>query len=402
MQRNISLYPWYRLVRNLLFWQAVWFLYFQVELSAAQAILLYAVYDITTTALEVPSGYLSDRAGRRLTLLLSAAAGLAGALCLGLGDSFAVFALGQALLGAHTAFASGTDTSLYYESLAAEGRAGEVEAGEVHAWRFGFAGLALSAVLGGAMALLHPVLPFLAGAAAFAVLLVLTLLFSEPPREHRDGLTGTEAARLGRLWTALRTPVLAWLFAVGVLMYGFSHIPFVFGQPFIAAALHDAGFDAGAPLVSGSVTAVMMLISLAVSLAAPAMRKRFRLAPMLLFAFAIQIAMAAVLALSNAPWVILVLLLRMVPDALSTPFVIARIQPLLDNDSRATFLSLKSLAGRLLFAASLWLAATSTSDAAAMPYADIQVVLWAYAGVGAIALAGLALAATRLPLARSR
>ncbi|WP_170865037.1 hypothetical protein [Roseovarius marisflavi] len=40
--RNIAIYPW--------------FLYFQAQLSATEAILLYAIYDVGTTALEVPSG----------------------------------------------------------------------------------------------------------------------------------------------------------------------------------------------------------------------------------------------------------------------------------------------------------------------------------------------------------
>jgi len=35
MARNIRLHRWSRFLRNLLFWQAVWFLYFQYVLSAA-------------------------------------------------------------------------------------------------------------------------------------------------------------------------------------------------------------------------------------------------------------------------------------------------------------------------------------------------------------------------------
>ena len=53
LARNLRLYPWYQFFRSLLFWQAIWFLYFQQELSAAEAILLAATYDVATTALEV-------------------------------------------------------------------------------------------------------------------------------------------------------------------------------------------------------------------------------------------------------------------------------------------------------------------------------------------------------------
>ena len=38
MQRNIALYPWFKFVQQLLFWQAIWFLYFESRLSAAEAI----------------------------------------------------------------------------------------------------------------------------------------------------------------------------------------------------------------------------------------------------------------------------------------------------------------------------------------------------------------------------
>lgn len=100
MVRNIALYPWFRLLQNLLFWQAIWFLYFQNELSAAEAILLYSVLEITTTVLEVPSGYLSDRIGRRTTLMIASIFAVLGGVSLAAGQGFALFALGMASLGA--------------------------------------------------------------------------------------------------------------------------------------------------------------------------------------------------------------------------------------------------------------------------------------------------------------
>jgi len=117
LNRNIALYRWSRFLRSLIFWQAVWFLYFQDVLSAAEAILLYAVYDVAVTALEVPSGYMSDRLGRRKTLILSAFAAFGGAVLLAIGDSFMTFAMGQILIGTGGALASGTDEAMLYESL---------------------------------------------------------------------------------------------------------------------------------------------------------------------------------------------------------------------------------------------------------------------------------------------
>jgi MFS family permease len=395
MARNVSLYPWFKMFQSLLFWQAVWFLYFQDRLSAADAILLYAIYDIGTIALEVPSGYMSDRLGRRFTLIAAMVAGLGGSALLALGDSFAAFAAGQLLIGASTAFISGTDSALLYESLAVLGREREVERQELRAWRFAFTTLAVSAVAGGAMALAGQRLPFLAGLVAFAGGLFVCLRFTEPRHVTPAGQQGTELLRLGALKSAFGEPVLRWLFGLSMLMYAFSHVPFVFGQPFILEALAKIGLAPQAPMVSGAVTSVMMLISVGASLFAPWLRRAMGLAPILLLAFALQIALCGLLALTNDAVAIGFLFLRMVPNALSRPFVAARMQPLLSNAARATYMSLQSFCGRLILSASLFLAAGSASAVGQMPYAEIQRVLAGYVLAGLVCLGLLTVLARR-------
>lgn len=391
--RNIAMMPWFAFFRNLTFWQATWFLYLQAELSAAEAILLYAVFDVATTVLEVPSGWMSDRLGRRVTLITAAFAGAAGTGLLAFGEGFATFALAQVLIGVLVALVSGTDSALLYESLAAEGREEETEAKELTVWRFGFVALALSAVTGGWMAQTDGSWPFLATMVSHTALASIAFILTEPPRDDRARREG-DVLRLATLRPAFRMPVLLWLFVLSVLMYGYSHIPFVFGQPFIQDALQAVGLASEAPLVSGAVTSVMMIVSVLVSIIAPGLRKRLGLGPLLLGAFGLQIGLAGVLAVSNAPWVIGFLFLRMVPSSLSGPFILARIQPLLENETRATYLSLRSFGGRLLFATSLFFAAGSASDVGTMPFEDIRAILVWYVAFGVVMLLGL-LAALR-------
>jgi MFS family permease len=378
--RNVALYPWQRFFQNLLFWQAIWFLYFQQELSASEAILLYAVYDLTVTLLEVPSGWFSDRLGRRMTLLISGTGWVAGSVLLAVGGDFWIFMLGQAALGAGSAFMSGTDASLLYESLVAEGREDEVEAQELRAWRFSFSALGLSAVTGGALSLLgHPLAFGLSGAAA-AVALAITARFVEPPHSRVES---TEIERLTHMVGQLRQPVLGWLFALSLVMYGYSHLPFVFGQPFILEAVGGVGLSASAPLVSGGVVSLMMLVSVGASMVAERLRDLMGLRAILLLAFGMQVLLPLALSLSASVLLIAVLLLRMVPDALSRPFITARIMPLLSDDSRATFLSLKSLCGRIAFAGSLALI-SGAGGAGEMEFEAIRRVLGGYAAAGAV------------------
>lgn len=392
MAENLRLYPWFKFAQSLLFWQAVWFLYFQQEVSPAAAIALYAVYDISVTLLEVPLGVLSDRMGRKRTLIAGALSGAVGSVLLAMGDGFLVFAAGQVLIGAGAAFASGTDSATLYESLAASGREDEVETQETRALQFSLWGFAVSAVAGGAMALWSFPATFWAAAVAMLVALALAMRLTEPPREQTVGPT---IGQIGALRAAMAQPVLRWIFVLAMVMYGFSHLPFVFGQPFIASALADVGLGDETPLVSGAVSAVMMWMSFFASLYAIRLRGRLGLTGILLLAFGMQIGLIAVLTLTQSWIAIAVLFLRIVPDALSHPFKMGRIQPLLRDEVRATYVSMQNLAGKLAFAVSLFVAAGAASNVAEMPYADIRAILGWYVAAGAMIWTGLALTARR-------
>jgi hypothetical protein len=219
---------------------------------------------------------------------------------------------------------------------------------------------------------------------------------AEPPqtRDEADSLH----AQVATLKAAMVHPVLAWLFVLTVLMYGFSHLPFVFGQPFILSALEGWGLAAEAPLVSGAVTSAMMLVSVLASLAAPGLRRVLGLPLLLLCAFGLQIALVGALAVSTSALVIGVLLLRIVPDSLAYPFIIARIQPLLESRTRATYLSLKSLAGKMVFAVTLMFAASTAQDVGLLPTDDLQRILGVYAVGGILCLALLAMLARRIQI----
>lgn len=395
--RNIALYPWYRFCQSLLFWQAVWFLYFQDRLSAAEAILLYVAYDLATTLLEVPSGYLSDRLGRRLTLIAAAVCGLGGAGLIVLGDSFVVFVLAQGLIGASTALMSGTDSAFLYESLVAEGRAAETEAQEAAAWRFSFAGLGVSALVGGALWAVDPAAPFVATVAAAAAGMILALRFSEPPHA---GVAASEGGRAAMIWTALRQPRLAWFFAHSVFLYVFNHVAFVFAQPFLLDAVGGAGAEGTAALVSGGVTALTMGISVAATMAGPWLRPALGLTGLLVGAFAVHVALALALGFAEGGIVVALLFLRMVPDAICRPVVMAEVQPMLGDEGRATYLSIRGLSGRLLLAASLFAASFVAPEGGVLDQAALQTVMASFAMAGLVALTSLALLARRAGVAR--
>ena len=147
----------------------------------------------------------------------------------------------------------------------------------------------------------------------------------------------------------------------------FSHVGFVFGQPFIFEALGSDQTQSFAVIVSGSVSAAMMGVSLLASAVSKRLRQRLGLAGILLFAFGIQISINGVMAIENSIYLSAILLLRMVPDAFSRPYILAAVQPLLANDNRATYLSMQSFLGRVIFAVTLYGAATYSGGVSPCP-----------------------------------
>ncbi len=86
-------------------------------LSIAEVVLIEIIFTITVLLLEVPSGTLSDRWSRKYVLALNSLFFIGYIILFALSHSFMVFALGVLLAAAHSAFQSGTDTSLLFDSL---------------------------------------------------------------------------------------------------------------------------------------------------------------------------------------------------------------------------------------------------------------------------------------------
>ena len=181
-------------------------------------------------------------------------------------------------------------------------------------------------------------------------------------------------------------------------MYTFSHVPFVFGQPFILEAINAAKLGLDAPIVSGAVTATMMLVSVATSWFAPTLQQRFGVGRVFLIALGMQVGLIGLLALTNHPAAIALLFLRMVPDSLARPYILARIHPQLSDTARATYLSLQSFCGRLLFATTLYLSSLAATTGSALAYPEIQSILMGYAAAGALLFAALVIIARRAQL----
>lgn len=118
----------------------------QGEIGILQSFLFFS-----SVALEIPSGLLADRYGRKISLIL----GFLGLFISGIGfllfSDFIPFAIIFCLFGASIAMGSGSDRALLYDNLLAENRAEEYPKILGRARAIGAVSLGLSMLLGGVL-----------------------------------------------------------------------------------------------------------------------------------------------------------------------------------------------------------------------------------------------------------
>jgi len=398
LEHNLALYPAYQACRGLLFWLPVFFLYFSSVLTVDEVLLLEAIYYLGVVCLEVPSGYFSDRVGRRVTLLIGMGCWASAGALFAASDAFLPFVAAQLLMAAGMAFNSGTDQALLYGTLAALDRGDEVSELEGSAGRWHFGALATSALVGGLLSGLDLRLAYalsaLSGAAAFGV----AWRFVEPP----SGAARRPDRQLRAVAAHLRDPALAWVFAFTLTMTVLNHVPYEFFQPYTALLLGpaEAGGFALAPPVTGALMAAAMTIGAWASGRATALGARFGTARTLTAMAVLQALVIAVMAAAVHPAILILLAARSLPGAVSGPLVSGIIQPRLEEGLRATYLSVQSLAGRLAFSGALAATALRVGEGAPASAAVLSEAMWPFAVAGVLAAAALGLAGRRISALR--
>ena len=356
MERNLRLYLAYSFVFNLFAWLPVFFLFFTQHLSLPRVLQLEAIYYAAVVILEVPSGYFSDRVGRRPTLLISAFSFILAYCLFCVGHAFAVFAIAQVLLAAGIAFHSGTDTALHYDSLAALGREDEFGQREAKASRNGLIAGGLASLLGGLLGTISLRLAYLASLAASAITVILVWRLREPSKG--PARTPGFLKQIADCLTLLKSRPLAWLFGFSILMFLLNHVPYEFYQPYLdLLRVEGKLMGGGTTLYAGFAMAGTMWIGAAVAANSIWLRNRLGIRSVLLLAALLQCLTIGSMSWVLHPAIFGLILMRSVPGALMRAPFNAAIAPRIAGSRHATFLSIQSLAGRGTF--SLLLASLS-------------------------------------------
>jgi MFS family permease len=324
-------------------WVPIWVVFLQEKgISLSQIGVLEAFAWILTAALEVPTGALADKWGRKLSIAMGAFV-YSMAMLFILADALSpIFLLGYAMWNASFAFVSGAEPAILYDTLRADGRESEASkyTGRSNAIQQGSQGVA--ALAGAALATVDITLCFTICALTGLAATALVLTVREPPQREE----GVEP--LG-YWRNLRT-------AVGIA----ARRPLVRALVLVSAAfwvvplvvyyflLQPYAIGVGLPVASlGLVVVGVQAATVAASWLAYRAGQRTELRGVVSAGTALFVLACLILGvIPSVPAVALMLVVATVP-AIVSPLLTARLNDLIPSAQRATILSLSALLSEL-------------------------------------------------------
>lgn len=195
LQRNVPKNYLYVFLQGTSLSEAIWMLYLAWRgLSLVEIGLVEAVFHVTSLLMEVPTGIVADRFGRKTSRVLGRCMAMVGTLLMIVSRSFWGFALAFVAIALSFNLESGAGDALVYDSLLECGtpdRFTKVKGRTEVSWQ---AAQILSLVASGVVATYSYTLAYVLGLAVQAASLAVALTFTEPtigrgaPRTRNPGL----------------------------------------------------------------------------------------------------------------------------------------------------------------------------------------------------------------------
>ncbi len=205
-----------------------------IGLSLSEILLVNVFFSSANLLMEYPSGYVSDRLGYRLSLVIACGFGICGYVVYLFAASFWQVIGAELLLGVCYAFISGSDNALLYESLRASGRSELYTRCDGRMASFAQIGEAGGALCAGLMYVTNPLLPFIAQIGVWTAALLVALSLKEPAEEKGPHISShiSEALRISHYALSEKKVIRATM-CFGLLLGLSSFYPVWLVQPFM-------------------------------------------------------------------------------------------------------------------------------------------------------------------------
>lgn len=317
-------------------------LFFQDNgLTLQEVFILQGAFTLSLVIWELPSGYLSDRWGRKNTCTLAGFCYFLAVLIYSMSNGFWGFLVGELILGIGVSFFSGTLEALTYDTLLELKEEKTYRKVHGHQAFLHFGAEALGSVIGGALATYSLRAPMLATLVPFAGTFLVSLTLEEPKR-HTMSDTAHLQAMLRICKQTFASAPLRSVIILHACISTLTMIFFWFTQPF--------QMDTGLPLAYFGLAHAVIVAAGAIASKCTHTMERWiddRLFLMLI-ALIVLVGYFAVGSMYTIYGLIFFLTTRVCWGFLS-PLSSDLINRMTSSDIRATVLSVKGFAFRLLF-----------------------------------------------------
>jgi len=192
------------MTRGALFFSPIGVLFYMANgLSLAHVFYIQAAFTVASMILEIPSGYLSDRWGRRNTLIVGSAVGLLGMVVFALGTGFWEFFTANMLIAVFVSFHSGTIEAMTFDTLLEIGtseRYREIIGNQLF---WSLITQSIVSILGGLLATVSLRTPFYMTILSFMLGLLIVFVLREPSRHKLQ-----ETRHFATIWHITKTSLM--------------------------------------------------------------------------------------------------------------------------------------------------------------------------------------------------
>ncbi len=340
--RNIKVYPIYRLLVNLMIIGPILVPYMIFKgLNYSQIMLLQSISAMAVLFFEIPTGTIADRISRKFSLSLGSICMVLGLVIYIIGKSFVHFAVAELIFGLGMTFNSGADAAILYESLVKLERKNEYQHREGHAGSLIFIGQGLGSVVSSILYTRSPYTPFWVSVCFLMASVVAAFCFVDS--EHKK----SEHSYLQHIWKSFKisvtTPRLLWAVLFAVFMGFALRVSYWLYQPYFVLTHIDI-FWYGM---------IFFFFNLVGAIASKYIGARYydrRPRKVLLVLAGLMAVSFIIPALIVFPFMIVVLALQQIVRGMYNPTLRFYINHQVQDEQRATIISIVSLSGSLGFA----------------------------------------------------
>ena len=312
-------------------------------LSMCEVFILQSVFSIAIVVSEVPSGYLADVIGRKVSIIAGCILAFAGFAAYSLSYGFWGFLIAELFLGFSSSFISGADSAMIYDTLLETGSEDEYKKIEGRLLSVGNFSEGVAGLVGGFLAVISLRTPFYFEAAVtfFAIPVALSLV--EPARHKHDNSEGSVKSILRIVKYSLHDHAeVKWLIIYSALVTVSTLTMVWFIQPYLKLV--------GLPLALFGVVWAGLQFSVGIfSFYAHKIELFVGRKATLVSLIILTVIGYCLLSIFQSIWAIGFILIFYFVRGISYPVMKDYINRIITSDIRATVLSVTSLVRRLIF-----------------------------------------------------